>query len=66
MELKNAVTVAELVTMLQTWAHEGHAEDIIGAQLYDGAYRIKGITKYEHAGLCFINLEPLSNERKTI
>lgn len=66
MELKNAVTVAELATALQTWAHEGHAKDIVGAALYDGAYRINGIVKYEHAGLCFINLEPLSNERKTI
>lgn len=66
MKLKNAVTVAELATALQTWAHEGHAEDIVGAELYDGAYGVKGITKFESAGLCFINLEPLSNERKIV
>lgn len=66
MEFKNSVTVAELATVLQTWAHEGHAEDVVGAQLYDGAYCIKGITKYEHTGVCLINLGPLSNERKGI
>ena len=57
------MTVAELATYLQTWAHEGHAEDVVGATLYDGAYSVKGITALEHAGVFLINIEPLSKNK---
>lgn len=72
MELKNAVTVAELATVLQTWAHEGHAKDKVMVKLYDGMYEIKSVTRefgnfLDCENLSFqniftINAEPMSNE----
>ena len=60
------MTVGELVTILQTWAHAGHAEDIVGAALYNGGYAIKDVSMFDKTGLTVLNLEPLSNERKGI
>ena len=64
--MKEYMTVAELATLLQTWAHSGHAEDIIGAHLYNGVYNIKDVIMLEHTGVSFINLAPVSNEMKVV
>ena len=70
--MTTGMTVGELATILQTWAHEGHAEDKIMAKLYDGMYEIKGVTREfgnflncENLGfqnIFAINAEPMSNE----
>ena len=51
------MTVGKLATILQTWAHEGHAEDKVMMRLYDGIYGIKSVTK--EAGN-FLDCEHLS------
>lgn len=67
------MTVAGLATILQTWAHEGHAEDKVMIKLYDGMYKVKDVTKeagafldlikFREVNVFAINAESLSNER---